>query len=347
MSGRTVTIRDVAARADVSESTVSRVLSGTKTRIPISNETQERVRQAAEALGYRPHPSARALSGKRTNLIGVIVREIKDPFFADLIDAISFAAKEEGYDLVLGNARRDPEEALLLRDMMLDMRYCDGILLCGDLRESDQERSFVTRMSRDHRLVSVARGSGPLVEGVPSVDIDNRLGVQLALEYLVRLGHRQIACLDASRIGDLRERLEAYRAFMGAHFGSVPEAYVQRTENSYEGGYAAARRLLSLPTPPTAIFAADDMMAVGVLAAAHDMELDVPGFVSVIGFDDMAFSHCVRPTLTTVRQPIQDMAERSLELLWQMIDQEASPDEVSHIQLAPELVIRKSCGAPR
>jgi DNA-binding LacI/PurR family transcriptional regulator len=323
------------------------VLSGAKTQIPISDETQDRVRQAAEALGYRPHPSARALSGKRTNLIGVIVREIKDPFFADLIDAVSFAAREEGYDLVLGNARRDPEEALLLRDMMLDMRYCDGILLCGDLHESDQERGFLTRMSRDHRLVSVARGSGPLVEGVPSVDIDNRLGVQLALDYLLRLGHRQIACLDASRIGDLRERLEAYRAFMDAHFGGVPQAYVQRTENSYEGGYAAARQLLSLPTPPTAIFAADDMMAVGVLAAAHDMGLVVPDFVSVIGFDDMALAHCVRPTLTTVRQPIQEMGERSLHLLWQMIEEDVSPAEASHIQLEPELAIRASCGSPR
>lgn len=347
MDRRSITIRDVAARAGVSESTVSRVLSGAKTQIPISEETQERVRQAAEELGYRPHPGARALSGKSTNLLGIIVREVNDPFFAELIDVISFAAKEQGYDLVLGNAKRDPEQALALRDKMLDMRYCDGILLCGDLLESAEEHSFLERMGSDHRLVSVARGSGTLVASVPSVEIDNQMGIRQAMDHLVELGHRQIACLDAGRVGDLWERLETYRAFMREHMGGVPDGFVQEAENSYSGGYEAARQLLARPSPPTAILAIDDVMAIGVLAAAHDMGLAVPQFVSVVGFDDMPASAYVRPALTTVHQPIQEMGESVLDLVLRMVNKELEPEEAPHIRLEPHLVIRESCASPR
>jgi DNA-binding LacI/PurR family transcriptional regulator len=272
---------------------------------------------------------------------------VNDPFFAELIDVISFAAKEQGYDLVLGNAKRDPEEALALRDKMLDLRYCDGILLCGDLLESAEEHSFLARMGGDQRLISVARGSGMLVDSVPSVGIDNPLGIHQAMDYLVGLGHRRIACLDAGRVGDLWERLETYCALMEECLDGVPDGFVQEADNSYRGGYAAARNLLSRPAPPTAIMAVDDVMALGVLAAAHDMGLAVPQYVSVIGFDDMPASQYVRPALTTVRQPIQEMGQRVLDLMLQMLDRERAPDDVPHIRLQPELVIRDSCGAPR
>ncbi len=342
------TIKDVAELAGVSESTVSRVLSGVKTQIAISEETRERVLRAAEALGYRPHPGARALSGKRTNLIGVIVRELCDPFFADLIDAVSLAAKEKGFDLVLGNARRDPAQALALRDQMLDMRYCDGILLCGDLHESAEEQDFLVRMGSDHRLVSVARGSGALVEGMSSIGVDNEAGIRLAMDYLIGLGHRQIACLDAGRVGDLWERLETYRRVMQERFGGVPDGLVEEAENSYSGGYTAARQLLARPSPPTAILAMDDVMAIGVMASARDMGLSVPQFVSVIGFDDMAVSTYVRPALTTLRCPIRELGEQAFELLLRIIEEEDdAPDEETHIRLQPELVIRESCGKPR
>jgi DNA-binding LacI/PurR family transcriptional regulator len=346
MESRTVTIRDVAAQAGVSGSTVSRVLSGVETQIPISEETRERVLKVARELGYRPHPGARALSGKSTHLLGVIVREISDPFFADLIEVISGAAKERGYDLVLGNAKRDPEQALALREMMLDMRYCDGILLCGDLSESPEDHGFLARMGTDRRLVSVARGSTQLVSGMPSVGIDNRAGTFLVLDHLAGLGHRQIACMNASRVGDLWERLEAYREFMQDRFGGVLEAYVQLAENTFAGGYRAAHQLLSLPGPPTAIFCLDDAMAIGALSAALGMGLDVPRYVSIAGFDDMPVSAYVRPALTTVHQPVQEIGEQALGVLLHMIEDERSPEEIPHIRLEPRLVVRDSCGPP-
>jgi DNA-binding LacI/PurR family transcriptional regulator len=346
MTHRTATIRDVAELAGVSQSTVSRVLSGAETQIPISEDTRQRVQHAAGELGYRPHPGARALGGKRTYLLGLIVREISDPWFAKLIDAISSVARGRGYDLVLGNAQRDPEEALALQEMMLDLRYCDGLLLCGDLRESPADRTFLNQMGRNHKLVSVSRGSRELVHDMACVGVDNRQGAFLALEHLAGLGHRRIACINAGRVGDLWERADAYCAFMTGRFGEPLANYVASGENDYAGGYQAARWLLALPSPPTAIFTPDDRLAIGAMMGALDMGLAVPGDVSVVGFDDMDFSAYVRPALTTVRQPIDAIAEKALELLLEMIEGDVVRGALPQLFLEPQLIVRDSCGAP-
>lgn len=346
MDNKIATIRDVAKQAGVSQSTVSRVLNSSKTQIPISQETRQRVQKIVDELGYRPHPGARSLSGTGTGLLGVIMRDIDDPFFAVLIDVISHFAKEQGYELVLGNAKGDPEKALALRDRMFDPRHCDGLLLCGDLRESLEDQTFLALMGRDHRLVSVSRGSTHLIQGMAAVSIDNHKGALLALDYLFQLGHRRIACQDVGRGGDIRERLEVYRAFMQERLGGVPEEYIQVTQNDLGGGYDATRRLLSLPVPPTAIFAMDDMMAIGALGAVADMGRIVPENLSIVGFDDIKVSAFVRPALTTVRQPIEELGRKAVELLLTMIASEAPCDPCSRLVLEPELIIRDSCAPP-
>jgi DNA-binding LacI/PurR family transcriptional regulator len=346
MSERPVTIRDVAQRAGVSESTVSRVLSGAKTAIPISDETRERVLEATQELGYRPHPGAQSLRGRSTHLLGLIVREIDDPFFAQLTEAIGNVAKEKGYDLVLGYAKSDPEEALALSEMMLDLRYCDGLFLMGDLKESPEDHTFLARMGGGHRLVSIGRGSQQLVGNTPSVGVDNRKGALLALDYLAQLGHRGIGHINAERVGDMQERMEAYTGFMTERFGESRPEYVELDENTYEGGYRATQRLLSLPSPPSAIFATDDTMAIGALGAASDMGLVVPRDVSIVGFDDVAVAAYVRPALTTVRQSIERIGQRAVELLLDIVEQKSIPDPLPHYLLEPELVIRDSCGPP-
>jgi DNA-binding LacI/PurR family transcriptional regulator len=304
------------------------------------------VQKIVDELGYRPHPGARSLSGTGTGLLGVIMRDIDDPFFAVLIDVISHFAKEQGYELVLGNAKGDPEKALALRDRMFDPRHCDGLLLCGDLRESLEDQTFLALMGRDHRLVSVSRGSTHLIQGMAAVSIDNHKGALLALDYLFQLGHRRIACQDVGRGGDIRERLEVYRAFMQERLGGVPEEYIQVTQNDLGGGYDATRRLLSLPVPPTAIFAMDDMMAIGALGAVADMGRIVPENLSIVGFDDIKVSAFVRPALTTVRQPIEELGRKAVELLLTMIASETPCDPCSQLVLEPELIIRDSCAPP-
>ncbi len=151
------TIRDVALLAGVAESTVSRVLTGAETSIPISGDTRQRVLQAAGDLAYRAHPSARALRGKGTNLLGVIVREFDDAFFSRLVDAFVNVARDAGYDLMLGSAKGDPEQAVALSET-LNTRYCDGLLLLGDLRETPEDQSFLNTLSKQVPLILVCRG---------------------------------------------------------------------------------------------------------------------------------------------------------------------------------------------
>ena len=220
------TIRDVALLAGVAESTVSRVLTGAETSIAISEDTRQRVLQAAGELAYRAHPSARALRGKGTNLLGVIVREFDDAFFSRLVDAFVNVARDVGYDLMLGSAKGDPEQAVALSGT-LDMRYCDGLLLLGDLRETPEDHSFLDTLSRQVPLILVCRGSGSLVGDTPSVTMDNRLGARLVLDYLAELGHRRIAFIGSARLGDLHERGEAYAEFMAEHFGGILAGYQQ------------------------------------------------------------------------------------------------------------------------
>jgi len=345
MNRKSITIRDVATQAGVSESTVSRVLGDVETAIVISEGTRERVQRVARELDYRPHPFARALRGKGTNLLGVIVREIDDPFFAQLIEVISYMAKEEGYDLVLGYAKSDPEEALALTEI-LDVRHTDGLLLLGDLRESPQDRTFLTKMAKDRRVVSVCRGSQQLVENTSSVGVDNRKGVSMALNYLAHLGHRRIAHINAGRVGDFYERAEAYCEFIREQFGEPCQDYIQFDENSYEGGYRATKALLSLPSPPSAVFAADDTMAIGALSAASDMGFVVASDLSVIGFDDVKIAAHLRPALTTIGQPIEEIGKKAVELLLEVIEADSIRDPLPQFLLDPELVIRDSCGPP-
>ncbi len=342
---RTVTMSDVAQQAEVSESTVSRVLSGAKTSVSISEATRQRVLAVVDDLKYQPHPFARALRGKRVNLLGLIAREIDDLFFAQLIEVVSTEAKERGFDLVLGYAKSDPEQALALSEV-LDLRQSDGLLLLGDLNESAEDHDFLARMGREQLTVSLCRGSGPLVTNTAWVAVDNRKGTLQALDYLVQLGHRRIAYIAASRLGDLRERLEVYCGYTEERLGTPCDGYIQRAENTFQGGREATQRLLSLPYPPTAILAADDTMAIGALSAAWDRGTAVPADLSIIGYDDVRIAGYVRPALTTVRQPIEEIGRRAVEMLVGMVRGEATGDTLPHVLLEPELVIRDSCGPP-
>ncbi len=335
---------DVAKKAQVSESTVSRVLSGSETAISISDATRQRVLATVDDLSYQPNPFARALRGKSINLIGLIVREVDDPFFSELIEGIGSEASAAGFDLVLGY-RSDPQEALQL-GQMLELRHSDGLLLLGDLDESAEDYMFLAEMGKEHPLVGLCRGSGALVGSAAHVGLDNAKGVELALEYLVSLGHRDIAFLGASRLGDLRERLEAYTKFMTDRLGAEQADRVRVERNSFEGGYSAAKKLLSIPDPPSAILASDDTMAIGAIAAALDIGLQVGSDVSIVGFDGIKLGEYIRPALTTVRQPIEKIGKAAVEMLVAMITGSGVGQIAPQVLFEPELVIRDSCGPP-
>jgi len=315
-----VTLKQVSELAGVSQSTVSRILNQRSSAVPIAAATRARVLRVIEELGYRPHPLARGLRGGGTALLGLIVREVADPFFASAIEAIAEESRRRGYSLVLGHARSSAREALVLAEV-LETRHCDGIILLGDLR--DEPRLWAELEGSDLAMVAVCQGGR--APGIPTVDCDNRLGTMMVLQHLYGLGHRRIAFLDAGWLGDVEERRAAYHTFVRERGLPILEGYHQRLPGNHpEAGLVAFRTLLELPLPPTAVFCATDQVALGALAAADRVGLRVPVDISVAGFDDIPMARFAVPGLTTVRQPLRHMARLAVGRLLDLIRSEVA-----------------------
>lgn len=335
---RPVTMQDIARAAGVSQSTVSRVLNDAPTSVPIAVETRERVREVAERLGYRPNPLARGLRGARTMLLGVIVREIMDPFFSMAIEAISGEALARGYNVVLGIAHSKADEAIALR-AVLETRHCDAILLLGDMRD---EPKFLEDLRASQTPV-VALWHGTELEGVPTVNIDNRAGIVAALDHLIDLGHQRIAFIGGRPLGDIRERRTAFLEHLADRGIEVPDDYVQNVTNDPGGGDQALRVLMGLDPPPTALVCSTDHLATGVLHAAAGLGLEVPENLSVIGFDDIPMASYTIPSLTTVRMPIAEMGAAAARLAMDEPELDSAEGPKDYVAV-PDLVIRESTG---
>ena len=336
------TMRDIAEVAGVSQSTVSRVLNDVPTRVPIAAETRERVTLAARKLGYRPNPLARGLRGAPTMLLGAVVRDITDPFFAGAIEALSVAAMSHGYNLVLGHARGRADDALALT-AVLETRHCDAIVLLGDLQ--DQPRLFADLADLLVPVVGLWQGSSPLE--VPTVDVDNQVGVRTGLDHLVELGHERIAFVGGRPLGDIRERQAAFMAYMQGRFGSVPAGYIQHVANTPGGGEEAIRTLLALAQPPTAVVTSTDTLAVGALHAAFSQGLVVPRDLSVVGFDDILLASHTVPALTTLRMPTAEIVNEGIRLAIELARDPTGPRKPSVTVMAPTLIVRQSTAPPR
>lgn len=342
MTSRPVTMQDIARAAGVSQSTVSRVLNDTPTSVPIAAETRERVQEVAKRLGYRPNPLARGLRGARTMLLGVIVREITDPFFSMAIEALSTEALARGYNVVLGSAHSKADEAIALK-AVLETRHCDAILLLGDMRD---EPKFLDDLRASQTPV-IALWHGTELEGVPTVNIDNRAGMVAALDHLIDLGHDRIAFIGGRPLGDIRERRTAYIEHLKTRGIPTPDEYVLNVVNDPAGGDDALRTLLALSTPPTAVICSTDHLATGVLHAAADLGMDVPGDLSVVGFDDIPMASFTVPSLTTVHMPVAEMTAVAARLAMDE-PEDGGAGGVQNFVVTPRLVVRKSTSeAPR
>ena len=340
---RPLTMQDIAAATGVSRSTVSRILSNAPLAVPIAQDTRERVLAAARDLGYRPNPLARALRGAPTMLLGAIVRDITDPFFAGAIEAISSAARAHGYNIVLGLAHAKATEAQELA-AVLEARQCDGILVLGDM--GDQPR-LLADLAESHVPV-VAMWQGTTLDLIPGVQVDNPLGIGLAIDHLAGLGHRRIAFIGGRLLGDIRERQAAYLEAAAPLLGQIPTGYLQHVANTPEGGEAALKALLRLSPRPTAIVASTDALAIGVLRAALLRGIRVPDELSVVGFDDIAMAKVTVPALTTIRMPTAAMAAEAISLLVGTNDGAEPPGRDGAVVriFPPSLVVRGSTAPP-
>ena len=338
---RVATMRDIAAAAAVSQSTVSRVLSGAETRVPIAPETRERVIQASRRLAYRPNPLARGLKGASTNLIGAVVRDFSDPFFAEAIEALVTESMDHGYNVVLGHVRPRLDEAIPLTSV-LETRHTDAIVLLGDVRVHPQLLDDL-RSSRVP-VVALWQGTSPL--DFPTADTDDRAGIRAGLDHLASLGHRRIAFVSAELSGDFWVREAAYAEFMRERLGGAPDGYVERCPNTMAGGDAALRRLLALPDPPTAVATSTDLIAVGVLHAAHSLGATVPTRLSVVGFDNILISGHTVPALTTLRMPTAKIVSYAINLAVRLA-QGPGAERVPSLEIfAPDLIVRDSTAPP-
>jgi DNA-binding LacI/PurR family transcriptional regulator len=334
-------MRDIAAAAAVSQSTVSRVLNDVPTKVPIAPKTRERVIQASIRLGYRPNPLARGLRGASTNLIGAVVRDFSDPFFAGVVEALVVESIAHGYNVVLGHAHGRINENTPTT-AVLETRHTDAIILVGDMQEHPE---FVADLrNSDVPIVALWQGTSPIE--YPTADTDDRAGIHAGLAHLASLGHRDIAFLSAELPGTYRVREDTYVDFMRQRFDGVPDGYIQRGPNTPAAGDAALRNLLQLANPPTAIATSTDLVAVGLLHAAHRLGVTVPDQLSVVGYDDILIATYTVPALTTLRMPTAEIVRHAVSHAIDLARDPAAPREARLELFAPSLIVRDSTAKP-
>lgn len=338
MAARRVTITDVARASNVHVSTVSRVLNGRE--LSLLPETRERVISAATRLGYRPSALARGLRLRRTFTLGMLVPDITNPVFPSIIKGVEGAAHARGYHLILCNTEDSYErEASYLR-VLREWRV-DGILIAS----SSTAESTIAELRREKfpfvLLNSASRPSDDL-----AVMPDNRQGASAAIDHLIQLGHRRIGLIAAPQTTTTgQERLLAARATLRRHHLAHEDALVSVADSfSEESGYRAARRLLLDDEPPTAIFGANDLIALGAIRLAREIGLAVPRDLSVIGFNDIAQSQLFDPPLTTVHVPQEEMGLLAASLLVNHL--EGRRIERRQVVLETQLVVRGSTAMP-
>lgn len=324
-----ITIHDVAARAGVSTATVSKVVNG---RYGVAAATNQRVQQVIDELGYEPSLVARSLRSHRTNVIGILVADL-EPFSAELLKGAARGIRGSGYELVVYSAGGRTNDQIGWEHKYLTRlvgTLIDGaVLVTPTIVDTPSEVPVVA--------VDPHRGR----TGAPTIDCDNVNGARLATQHLLDLGHRRIGFVAGrSDLESSRLREKGYRQALKAAGVAINPELIEVGGYEQEFSETAAHTLLTLPEPPSAIFAANDLSAIGVLTVAHSLGLEVPADLSVVGFDNVPESVLADPPLTTVNQPIQQMGQMAVELLLSLLA--GQPIVSEHLTLPTSLVIRQS-----
>lgn len=325
-------IREVARRAGVSVATVSRVINATG---PVREETRSRVLACVEALGYVPHSAARSLSLRRTQHIGVVLPDLHGEFFSELIRGIDRAARRAGYHVLISGSHSDADEIeAVLRALH---GRVDGLILMPMGLQPDVRRARLPR-----RLPIVLLNDADPDTEHDSIRIDNRGGARSATEHLIDLGHRRIAVVRGPEDNsDAAERLAGCRDALAARGVPFDPDWLLEGDFREESGYRAGTILARSASPPTAVFATNDSMAIGCLAALREGGLAVPGDVALVGFDDIPIARFLDPPLTSVRVAIAELGSRAIARLLATID--GAPGAARHHEiLAATLVVRAS-----
>jgi DNA-binding LacI/PurR family transcriptional regulator len=313
-------IREVAKRAGVSTATVSRVVNGTA---PVDAGTEKRVRAAIQRTGYYPNTHARTLGTGKSHIYGLIISDIENPFFPELVKCFERLAVEHGYEVLIANTDYQAERMEICVRRMLERKTLSG-----------------------RGIPIVFLDTGSVGQGISNISLDYDSGVDQAIDHLTSLGHRRIAFVSGpANLASARTRYEAFLASLRRKKLECSEEFIRTANHRFDGGYAAMLEILKLPVRPTAVLASNDLTAIGIMGAVYAAGLRVPEDISVVGFDDIALSSFMPPPLTTIRLSRAEIAEFAFTSLY-AASQRGENEGVTHIVRA-ELVIRQSTAAVR
>ncbi|MGB8252101.1 MAG: LacI family DNA-binding transcriptional regulator [Anaerolineaceae bacterium] len=336
-----ITIKDVARKAGVAHTTVSRALHGSPL---ISTETTERIRKLAVEMGYQPSAAARSLKTNRSQVLGVIVSAIDDPFFSEILQGIDDVAQASGYSLFIAAAQRDLMRERAIVRTMREHRV-DGVIICSTPFSAEQSEQL-----RSYNIPIVVINNQSAEDYRYSIHHDDLDGSQQVMRHLIDLGHRQIAYLGYARSGRTNlKRLAGYRGQMKKAGLTIHAGYEFESQTiDPQGGQESVQHFLSLTQRPTAIFCYNDMLAIGVLRGLQASGLRVPEDCSIVGFDNIIFSAFTTPPLTTFDQPKRTIGVQAAQLILGLVDLNGAEKALDSkiLTLKGSLLLRASTAAP-
>jgi LacI family transcriptional regulator len=334
-SGRVATIKAVATEAGVSTATVSRVLSGVNV---VGDEVRAKVQKAIRKLDYHPNRVARSLREGRRRMIGVIIPDLQNPFLTGVVHGVEAILYQAGYTLVLGHsdgfAQREQAHIAGLRG-----EGAAGLILIPD---NGDGANYSSLQAWDIPVVAVDRIPKGLK--VDLVSTNHREGAREAVAHLMSHGYKEIALINGPRgFSVTQERLAGYQEALNA--GKIPmrEPYIVHSNFRQSGGEEAMNQLLDLPKPPRAVLVGNNLMALGALQALHNRNVRIPEDMAIVGFDDMPWASSLRPPLTVIAQPIEQLGQIAAQMLLERLH--APQRLVRQVILPPLLIVRASCGA--
>jgi len=336
------TIRDIARLAGVSVATVSGVLNNKPTVKP---KLVDRVKKAMEALDYHPDQVARSLRVRRTCTVGIVIADVTNPFFTEVIRGVEQEAQSNGYSVILCDSNEDEE--LERRNLsVLFSRRVDGVLLTPTSSPSAHE----SRIHQRFPIVLIDRA--PLGFKGAVVMTDNFSAAYEGTRHLIQLGHRRIAIISGQlNLSNGLDRLEGFRKALQEERLALPDEYLRQGNFQSEGGYRCGLELMRLPVPPTAIFSCNNKMTLGLMRALGELRVHCPEAVSVLSFDDFEWSAYFTPRLTTIAQPTYEMGKQAMQLLLRKLqatknDGFGDESQDATVRLKAELRVRDSTAAP-
>jgi len=330
-------IKDIAKEAGVSTATVSHVINNTKY---VSDETREKVQKAIKKFDYHPNTHAQSLALGKSKMIGLLVSDIANPFFPEIIKSVESAVFSNGYSLILLNTDYDTQRAIDYVHRLIQMRVA-GIILMN----SEFDPSFV-KAAKLKRTSIVFHDQHIVDEKMSTIILDYEVGIFEAVQHLVSLGHSDIAHIAGSHeIYSAIIRENAFKAAMKKFVRSATKPRIYEGDFRFEGGRHAARRILLEKKRPTAVVVANDMMALGAMQEFKAAGLSIPGDISIIGFDDISFASLSEPALTTVCSPRVEIGRRAVEALLLTVDR--PHQQGVEIKIPTYLITRGSTAPPK